>query len=105
MKIQGQTYDTMHAAMKAAVEHLGGPAKVQGLRAQNTWTEGRLLWHVWEIANRSLRYDDAHPAFASGTWTRVCPQQPGFDLYSDDTIYDSHIESALRKIAKDIRLI
>lgn len=95
----------MRAAFKAAVEHLGGPAGVQTLRTKNSWTETRLLWDIWEIANRSLRYDDAHPAFANGTWTRVCPQQPGFDLYSDDTIYDSHIESVLRKIAKEIRVI
>ncbi len=101
MKIKQPQFDTMMAAVKAAVEHAGGPQAVR--KAYATKTVGRMLWDLWNTASDSLKYDDSHPFFVSGEWSRVCPQQPAFDVYANGA-NDAHIETALRKIGKALGL-
>ncbi len=101
MKITGTKYDTMRAAMRAVIERAGGTAAVKAAYADKT--PGRMLWDLWHVAERNLRYDDAHPAYAGGHWTRVYPYNPSFDVYSDN-VNDQHILTALTKIGKEAGL-
>ena len=102
MKIKGAKYDTMATSVKAVVEARGGATVLKKLAG--TVKDTVILWGLWEMANRSLRYDDNHPGFANGHWERYVPQNQQFDVYSDDT-NDSHIETAMRKICKDLGVI
>ncbi len=101
MRIKAQQYDTMRVALKAVVDHAGGAEAVRKQYA--TKTMGRLLWDLWHVAEDNLRYDDTHPGFANGHWPRVFPHNPSFDLYANG-VNDSHIETALRKIGKELGL-
>ncbi len=105
MKINGTKYATMTAAMRAVVETAGGAARVREHFAASGLTTLRMLWDVWNGADRNLRYDDSHPAFASGQWTRAYPQDAGFNLYADPSVNDTHIETALKKIGRELGLV
>jgi hypothetical protein len=99
MKITGSKFATMAAAVKAVVEYAGGPRAI--MAAYDRYTEKRLIWDLWHAASHNILYDDAHPQFALGYCTRVYPHVPNFDIYSDG-VYDSHIETALFKIWREI---
>ena len=99
MKITGTKYETIKAAVKAVVEHAGGPAKVKA--AYDKLTEKRLIWDLWHAASSNILYDDSHPKFALGMCSRVYPHVPGFDVWGDDT-NDAHIETALYKIWREM---
>jgi hypothetical protein len=101
MKIQGALFDKMKATIRAVIDNKGGPAKVKELHKEHT--RERMLWDLWAEAERNLMYDDNHPAFKSGTWHRVHPHEPGFNIYKvDETINDSHILTALKSIGKEL---
>lgn len=55
----------------------------------------------------SLQYDDNHPFFADGTWKRYAEHQENFDLYLDNgqTLCDNHINTALKRIAKELNIV
>lgn len=102
MKINQHDYVIMFHAVKAVVENAGGPQPIKDRYADKTVR--RMLWDVWHAADNNLRYDDTHPGFAKGLWPRVHPQYPGFDLYANG-LNDSHIETALHKIGKELGLV
>ena len=99
MKIKGDKYATMLAAMRAVVDYLGGPATIK----QGGLGQMALLWTLWNIASDNLRYDDTHPWFKNGKWKRVIPQNASFDMYSDDD-NDRTIETALKAIGRELGL-
>jgi hypothetical protein len=103
MKIVAAKYAKMLAGMRAVVDHLGGPAVVNDKAHTSGFSETRSLWDLWHIVSDNLKYDDSHPWFISGRWTRLIPQDATFDVYSDGA-NDSHIETALKRIAKELRL-
>lgn len=89
MKIKGEKYEIMKAAMSAALKDHALPITLAD------------LWQLWAMAERNLRYSDEHPGFKSGLWKRIFPQNKNFDTYSEDH-NDSHIETALRNIVKEV---
>jgi hypothetical protein len=99
MKINGVKYDTMKNAMQAVVNHFGGASAVKEFYKHKT-SDG-MLWALWHITSDNMRYDDTHPNFRFGLWTRIIPQNPSFDMYSDNH-NDVHIATALRKIGKEL---
>lgn len=103
MKIAGIKFARMKGAVKAVVDNIG-PSAVMKKRTANQWSESRLLWELWNAAQNNLIYNDGHPCFANCHWTRVYPHCEGFNVYSDG-INDAHIETALRKIAKELGII
>jgi hypothetical protein len=112
MKIKGETYETIKRAVNALIESMGGAEKVKAFYAKTLPAElpdirkrNRMLWDLWSSAERSLLYDDTHPAFAQGHWIRVCPQVPGWNLYADRTIYDTHVLTALCKIGAELGIV
>ena len=117
MRIQGTKYATMKNAMRAVVEH-HGPDRINEIYSPLSKTEklrsvgvgrtvaevslvNRMLWDLWDQANHNLRYDDMHPCFQNGLWTRICPQNATFDIYSNDD-NDEHIKTALRSIGREL---
>ena len=102
MKINGQKYETMKAAMWAVIDHAGGPEIIKDRYAK--YSPGRMLWDVWHQAEDNLRYADNHPSFVSGQWARIVPQNPSFDVYSDD-VNDRHIETTIKHIGKELGII
>jgi hypothetical protein len=103
MKVKGQKYNTMLAAMRAIIEHYGLKV-IRNRYAGSGLTCRRMVWDVWRPAHNNLQYDDTHPFFANGTWTRITPHVAGFDMYSEDT-HDTHIETALKRIALELGLM
>ena len=62
------------------------------------------LWILFHRVMRDRQFDDTHPAFAGGHWTRVLPYSDRFWLdrfYKDADLNDDQIATALRKIARD----
>jgi hypothetical protein len=101
MKVQGQKFETMKAAMRAVLEN-HPPKKVR--QSYSGMTCRRMVWDAWRPAHNNLQYSDEHPFFQNGTWTRVYPHFPEFDMYSEDT-HDTHIETALKRIALELGLM
>jgi hypothetical protein len=103
--IQGYTYDVMKTAIKSVIEQYGGPAQVVEKYKKSDLSPTRMLWDLWNEANQNLRYDDSHPAFASGHWTRSHPHNPNFNIYSDPNVKDANILTALRSICTSFGLL
>jgi hypothetical protein len=101
MKITGRKLDTMRRAFGAVANHVGIAALRQNA-AKHGHSQTRLLWDVWHEASSQLRYDDTHPRWR--TRTRCVPCDVSFDAYTDGCA-DSHIETALRVIAREVGLI
>ena len=73
------------------------------------------MWSLFYFVMRDRNNDDSHPAFVSGQWTRGVPfwsrngenkAMQGNDtwlnrFYAEEDLNDSHIATALRKIAKE----
>ena len=111
MKINGKKYETMKGAIKSLVEHMGGAESVKAFYARTLPAElaeqrkiTRMVWDLWTTAERSILYHDDHPGFAQGHWMRVCPQVPGFSVYTDG-VNDVHIETAIRKIGAELGIL
>lgn len=65
-------------------------------------TPASSLWHMFHQVMRDRSYDDEHPGFSQGQWTRILDYQDRFWLdrfYEAEDLNDSHILTALRKIA------
>ena len=79
MKIQGDLYNHMKAAVASIVE-ANGVDKIKQVYADHS--QQRMLWDLWHAGNRSIVID---------------PYKAGMN--------DSHIETALKKIAKELGLV
>jgi len=104
MKIKDELYQKIHNGIRAVVDYYGGPAKVKELATAKKFTNIRVMWEIWHILNDNLMYADTHPKFKKG-FPRIVPHEPNFNIYSDNSINDNHIETALVKIGKEFGLI
>lgn len=102
MKMRAATYEIVREAIRAVVEHYGGPEALR--RAYADLSVERMLWDSWNLASFDLRNDNDHPFYTSGKHTRVCDYVPGFDVYREG-LNDDHIATALRKIGRELGLI
>jgi hypothetical protein len=85
-----QMFDELKADMRAVCD-----ARGKGL------LDMRDAWAVFHAACRDRQYDDDHPGFTGGHWTRVLPfigRRQGTDKFYDAGLHDCHIETALKKI-------
>ncbi len=103
-KIAGQHFRLMKEAFTAVVNAHGGVERLRTEYFSANLTEKRLIWDVWRIAHNNLQYDDEHPFFKNGRWKRIYPYHSTFKMYPSG-VNDSHIETALKRIAKDLGLI
>lgn len=97
MKIKGEKYNTMFAAVKAVIEFCGMEKFKNGVTTAD-------IWLVWHYAWNNIQYDDSHPFFISGRWTRVFPYNADFQLYSDGD-NDDHIITALKRIFRELDIV
>jgi hypothetical protein len=106
MRIQPRKYAIMRDGIKAVIDHYGGlDAFKAAMQARypkiNVNSVTAYLWAAFTIAADNMRYDDNHPFFQNGTWTRILPHNPNFDMYSDGD-NDTHLTTALKAIGKEI---
>ena len=103
MKIKDELFLIMKEAITSIVKDEG----LSHCRESLALNVRGALWLMWGRANFQLRNDNTHPFFARGVGKRIIGYRPGFDVYSyyDGTVNDDHIETALIKIAKELKLI
>lgn len=98
MKIKQELYEKMKTAMELMINSFGGSQKINERFANKSRITK--LWSIWNAASFDLMYDDTHPAYRKKQ--RVVPYEEGFNVYNDDDINDSHIETALKKIGTEL---
>jgi hypothetical protein len=77
--------------------------EARGIALTSKTTES-LLWNLFHVVMKNRLFDDSHPGFAGGLWERYMPKIEVHWLdqfYKDADLNDSHILTALRKIARD----
>lgn len=95
-------YTKMFNAFKDVMEYHGGANAIKQAEQQAGLTRKRTIWDIWHSASDNLRYDDNHPRYRK--LKRILPYDASFNLYEDDSVNDSHIETALNHIAKQLGL-
>lgn len=107
MRVKPQKYEKIKNAIRAVADHYG-PANVKADVGKEVngkpLTPMGMMWALFTVADRNMRYDDTHPHFQSGRWVRIIPTDPSFDMYSDGD-NDQHLATALKKIGKELGLI
>ena len=99
MKMPKPLYDDLAADIRAVAA--AEPVLARPLGAE---TPMGTLWNLFHHVMRDRQYDDNHPGFMGGHWTRVLPYADRFWLdrfYKDADLNDDHIATALRKIARE----
>jgi meiotically up-regulated gene 157 (Mug157) protein len=102
MKMDNEKYDEIKAGIAQIVD-FHGKKQVQTVYADYPLT--RMMFDLFNMLWFDKEYDDTHPAYVNGR-KRVLPQtNPSWlnDLYKSG-LNDSHIETALKKIAKELDL-
>lgn len=79
MKIQGELYDRMKAAIAGIVD-ANGADKIREVYTGHS--QQRMLWDIWHAGNRGFAID---------------PYKAGLN--------DNHVETAIKRIAKELGLI
>ncbi len=96
MKIPPDLFNAMRHDIRAIVK-----ATNLNLHKANHGTSGLLtMWQLFHKMNSDRHYDDKHPGFVSGKWTRVLPYV-GWEM-TFKNFNDSHIETALRAIKVEL---
>lgn len=78
------------------------------------YTTMRAAWDTFHRINRDRSYDDTHPGYVQGVWTRVlvcnrAPGNPWIDQFykrpdeGGEDLNDDHIETALRMIFPNLK--
>ena len=103
MKMSKQRYNLLLNVIRAVVEN-HGPARVRWIFSQQNTPSRR--WALLNAAVHQLQYSDRHPFFKNGTWVRIYPHDPDFQLYKDgdQTLHDGHIDTALRRTVQELGL-
>ena len=100
MKMKAEKFNLLRDTIVLVVAHYGGAKAVMESYA-GAYTG--LLWKLHGIATDNLQFSDDHPCFADGTWPRIAKHVPGYRTYTDG-LMDAHIETALRKIGRELNL-
>ena len=99
MKIDPQVYERMKSDIAALATH----HKIDVATADGGKTGLKTMWTLLDSARRNRAYDNNHPAFKSGQWPRVLPYDGSeYTVYYKGGCNDSHVETALRKIKKEL---
>lgn len=100
MKMSKELYGKLENAMQKVVEVVGKNA-IEQHRRHNNLSFMRIAWDVFRMAERQLIYDDSHPAFKSGQWSRFIDYDA--TVWAEiKTLLDKHIETAIVRIMIDI---
>ncbi len=108
MKIRGEKFEQMSVAMRTWIDYQGGNDAVadvfnEGYRKFPESVSDVVNyagWFVWNRVVHDLQHDDTHPAYVNGR-IRIVPYV-GWKY--DNDLLDSHIQTAIRKIIKEVGL-
>jgi hypothetical protein len=103
MKIPETTYNTLLEAIRVFVDKNGGLETIRSKYISAGLSEKRMRWDLFWVVMRNITQDDTHPYYLNGQWTRFYPYQADFNIYADG-VNDDHIDTALRKICRDLDL-
>ena len=100
--------DEHYAVMKEGMQKVWSAIPEKGEKTYHWLLSQKIrksLWELWYIAFDDLTYDDTHPYYVSGRWTRIVPHNPDFAKGFGAAQYkDAHITTALKRIAKELNL-
>jgi len=99
MKMSSARYEEIKTGMKKVVDFYG-----KRLIQEQIVSAGLvpIAWRLFHATTYDFMYSDNHPAFVKGR-VRINPYKEGWNIYNDD-LNDAHIETALKKIAKELEL-
>lgn len=104
MKMQPNRYTELKTAIEKVIEFAGGKNIVKSMYL--ALSTKRMMWDMLQVVIRNWAYDDNHPAFAQGHWTRVLPHNgTNYSTFYNEGLNDNHINTALNKIAKELKLL
>lgn len=96
MKINDKIYKIMKDAISLVIDYVGKEKVKKAIEQRERFT----MWEIWNRASDDLQDADSHPRFKR--IKRIVPYT-GFYVYSEDSsINDNHIETALKKIFKEL---
>lgn len=101
MKMSPSTYEEIKTGIRAVVNFLGQD-NVRAAR-DDTSTQS-MMWQLFILAEFDYRNDDSHPAYVKGR-ARVVPFKAFNWSPYNEGLKDSHIETALMKIGRELDLI
>lgn len=93
MKMPKEMYDSLKADIEVIVRELTLFDRL----------DMKTMWDIHAIVSRNRAYDDNHPNFKSKAWKRFLPfDGRNYCWYYDAGLDDSHVETALKKIRKEL---
>jgi len=103
MKMSQVRYEQLKNGIRTIADHLG-PQNCRDFAEDRNGCQ--LMWALYHKLTNQLQYNDNHPCFANGTWVRLVPHDENFQSYDDNgvTLHDTHIETALKLIRKELKL-
>ena len=104
MKMSKARYDLLKTTITAVAGKIGLDKCREYANRRNA---AQLMWSLHHKATDQLQYDESHPFYQDGTWEKIVPHVEGFKIYDDNgtTLNDDHIETALRRIGRELDLI
>lgn len=103
MKITAEKYAEIRDGIKTIVDGVGLETIKMHYAGK---TVGRIMWDLFSALWFDKQFDDNHPSYVQGVKRRILPQtDPNWlnNLYNSG-INDSHIETALKKVAKELNI-
>ncbi len=99
MKISPEIYKSMKDDIKAVADHF----KINVATADGGQTGLKTMYGLLNVVSDNRAYDDNHPGYIRGIWTRVLPYD-GRDhcFYYANGCNDTHVATALRKIKQEL---
>ena len=104
MRIKGTRYQELKEGVRAILDHHGLDQLEEHYKKAN-YSVTSMMWELLNQVLYDFENDDSHPAYAKCGRTRIVPYKGReWNLYADG-VNDSHIETALKKIGKELGLI
>lgn len=108
MKMNPTLYTEIKEGIRQVTDHFG-PQNVKDAIVQRSLTA--VMWSLLNSVMHDWMYDDTHPAYVKGR-VRILPHKDRMwsiydnngERHNRNGIHDSHIETALTKIAKELGL-
>ena len=99
MKISKETYDSVMEDACAIIKALD-----LDLRAADKGSSGiKPMYLILALISRDRAYDDTHPMFQQGVWTRILPYDGrDYCFFYEGECNDDHVATMLRSIQKKL---
>ena len=105
MKMPADLYQEIKQAFERLVTHFG---RENLLAYAKTMTEEAFVWKLWNRVSDDWRDDDNHPRFQNHpgfkAHVRINPHKDRMWSIYNLGLNDSHIETALKRICKELQL-